>query len=314
MRKNKRTRLFISLVMALIFGGSTYIAVLAQPSEQPTFETGDNCYRCHQSLYASWHTSAHGQALDDPIFLEKWHEQDDSDDCLPCHTTGFDPGSGTWAADGVSCSNCHDPVPVDHPASPAPINQSSALCETCHSETVYEWKSSEHRLSGLNCVDCHSQHTATLKAADTGLLCVTCHHDIPTTYSHTIHIDQNLSCPDCHLESLTGVAVEERGYAATDHNFSPKITTCDNCHEYRLQGVENDPSENVSLGVDYHDMLADFEVQGINIEPNPVNPISFTIISAITGMVAGLLLAPWIQERYKKIDFVIQTSDDSEEE
>jgi hypothetical protein len=152
-----------------------------------------------------------------------------------------------------------------------------------------------------------------LKAADAGMLCISCHHDIPETYSHIVHSAQNLGCPDCHLESLSGAAVEERGYAATDHNFNPKITTCDNCHEYRLIDTASDGSETTSFGVDYHDLLTEVSMSGVSIEPDPVNPISFAIVSALVGLVVGLLIAPWIQERYRRFDFVINSNDELEE-
>lgn len=312
MKEKLVPRIFISLLVAVIFGGITYFAVLAQPAEVPVAQNGDDCYRCHRDLYSSWHTSAHGQALEDEYFQERWSLQDQSEDCLVCHTTGFDPGTGAWESDGISCSNCHDPIPDDHPESLVPINRSSTLCESCHSDAIHEWKTSTHRQVGLTCVDCHSQHTATLKAADVGLLCVSCHHDIPETYSHIIHNDQNLSCPDCHLESLPGAAVEERGYSAKDHNFQPKITGCDDCHEYRLNEALSDSGAGTSLGVDYHDMLDEMAVAGISIEPEPVNPLSFAIVSAMVGLVVGLLLSPWIQERYRRFDFVITTSEKQE--
>lgn len=314
MKTSARTRLLTSVAMALIFGAVSFFIVQAQPDEQPALQQGDDCYRCHQELYGTWHASPHGKALEDEIFQERWQEQDQPAECLSCHTTGYDPQTGTWTSDGITCSNCHKPIPDDHPNSPMPVDQSSALCETCHLDNVYEWKTSDHRLAGLRCVDCHSQHTATLKAADAGLLCATCHHDIPMTFAHTRHSDQNLSCPDCHVEYLPGAAVEERGYAAKDHDFSPKVTACDNCHEYRSEEIEADPSNTFSLGIDYHDMLDDVAVQGLDIEPDPVNPITFAVVSAIIGMVAGLLLSPWIQTQYARFDFQIEAADISEEE
>ncbi len=310
MKTSIKTRFVISLIMALVFGAVSYMLVLAEPDNQPDLQQGDNCYRCHQELYGSWHNSPHSHALDDPVFVERWEGQENPEECLGCHTTGYDPQTGSWQSDGITCSNCHSPVPENHPANPMPIDRSSTLCETCHIDNVYEWKGSEHRKAGLQCVDCHSQHTATLKVADAGLLCATCHHDIPENYAHTSHSDQNLGCPDCHVEYLPGAAVEERGYAAKDHDFSPKITACDNCHEYRIEEIEADPSATFSLGVDYHDMLDEVKVQGLDIAPDPVNPITFAAVSAVIGMVAGLLLSPWIQERYLRYDFKIQPSDD----
>ena len=61
-------------------------------------------------------------------------------------------------------------------------------------------------------------------------------------------------------------------------------------------------------------MLNEVDTMGFDVKPDPVNPITFAVVSAIIGMVAGLLLSPWIQERYARYDFQIISTDESEEE
>ena len=39
------------------------------------------------------------------------------------------------------------------------------------------------------------------------------------------------------------------------------------------------------------EVLAEAETQGLSIDPTPVNPISFALLSALIGMAGGLLLA-----------------------
>jgi hypothetical protein len=34
---------------------------------------------------------------------------DDPKPCFPCHTTGWDPATGTYAEPGVTCEGCHGP-------------------------------------------------------------------------------------------------------------------------------------------------------------------------------------------------------------
>jgi hypothetical protein len=60
------------------------------------------------------------------------------------------------------------------------------------------------------------------------------------------------------------------------------------------------------------ELLADVETQGLSIDPSPVNPISFALLSALIGMAGGLLVAPWIQEWYHKFDFKNQPDQDSD--
>ncbi len=80
--------------------------------EDATFVGSDACKSCHESEYATWASSPHGKALESLVAKQKAG----SDDCLRCHTTGFDqPGgftSGSEAKVGddlarVGCESCH---------------------------------------------------------------------------------------------------------------------------------------------------------------------------------------------------------------
>jgi len=81
--------------------------------------------------------SHHGQAMTDPAFITAWEERGQPQECLPCHTTGYDKDSGTWAADGIVCEACHAPLATNHPEQPMPTDRSVNLCGTCHQETVF---------------------------------------------------------------------------------------------------------------------------------------------------------------------------------
>jgi hypothetical protein len=58
--------------------------------------------------------------------------------------------------------------------------------------------------------------------------------------------------------------------------------------------------------------IPDFETQGLSIDPTPVSPISFALISALIGMVSGLLLSPWIQGWFTKLDVTARSDKDSD--
>lgn len=301
MNNLKRLRMILGLLLAISFGMVSYFGATAGPDDQTPPPEREDCRECHPTLYMSWEQSDHGQALVDPAFQEQWQEQGEPRECLMCHTTGYDPDSNTWVEDGISCRACHSPMPDNHPMEPMPTDRSAALCEQCHSQTVFEWNISSHRQSGLDCVDCHGQHTTTLRAEDVAELCAGCHRDHASTFAHSVHNEQDLSCPDCHLETLDGEYGGDRGHSVNDHSFSPKLDACNRCHSYQM----HDPVDAGSEG----DSPAMPETQGISFEPDPVNPLTFALLSALVGMAAGLVIAPWVQKWYQKIDFNIDSND-----
>ena len=310
----RRFRFLLGLVMAMVFGVATYFGVLAGPAVQVVPQEEEICQECHPALYVSWQDSAHGQALDDPNFQENWEQQGKPRECLICHTTGYDPNTNTWVADGITCQACHSPMPDDHPLSRMPSDRSATLCEHCHSQTVFEWEISVHRQSGLDCVDCHGQHSTTLRAEDTVGLCASCHRERSSNFTHSIHSKENLTCPDCHLETLNEETIGERGYFAKDHNFRPKLSACNECHKYQM----HDPVEGQApSGIEGIETLGDspgVDTQNLSITPSSVNPVSFALLSALIGMAGGLLLAPWIQEWYHKFDYRNQSDQDPDGE
>ena len=65
------------------------------------------CMGCHQGLHPTavdgWRnskmSSTYERIRDEPI----------KDNCLPCHTTGFNPETGHYSEEGVGCEGCHGP-------------------------------------------------------------------------------------------------------------------------------------------------------------------------------------------------------------
>ena len=304
MKKNtRRFRFLLGLVMAIVFGMVTYFGVLAGAVKPMDSQEGESCQTCHPALYLSWQDSAHGQALVDPAFQEEWEEQGQPRECLICHTTGFDPETNTWLADGITCQACHSPVTENHPQEPMPTDRSAALCETCHSQTVFEWKISVHRQTGLDCVDCHGQHSTTLRAEDAAGLCASCHRERASNFAHSAHSKENLTCPDCHLEVFDENKILTGGHSANDHSFRPKLNACNECHSYQMHDPIEVHSQSGMEGEGTPDESSEVDMQGMSIEPSSVNPVTFALLSALIGMAGGLLLAPWIQEWYHKFDF-----------
>lgn len=298
-------RILVGLMLAIIFVVPTTIWANAQSGETTSEEQNGDCQTCHPAVYASWENSHHGNAMVDPQFDEAWKSQGEKSECLLCHTTGYDAESNTWKENGITCAACHSPIEKNHPNHPMPSDRSASLCGSCHQETLFEWQVSAHRETNLVCVDCHGQHSTTLKSEDAESLCTNCHRERASNFGHTAHSQQGLTCADCHLGPTGGEAGE--GHAARDHSFNVRLSTCNSCHAYQM----HDP-------VDVHmdepttpviDSMASIETAGVSIDPDPVSPIYYALLSALIGMAVGLLVSPWIEKWYRKIshaDFGIE--------
>jgi len=290
-------RLIVSLLFAIPFGMVSTFWVRAESNIGPQGNIDLNCQSCHPAFYTSWENSHHGQAMTDPLFEEAWLAQDKKPECLMCHTTGYDPETNTWLADGITCEACHSPLEVNHPIQPMPSDRSASLCGTCHQETLFEWQVSSHRETNLACVDCHGQHSTTLKAEDSDSLCSNCHRERASNFGHTSHSQEGLTCADCHLGPTGGETGE--GHAARDHSFNVRLSTCNSCHAYQMHDptdVHLDEPTDLVL-----DAMASVETAGVSIDPSPVSPIYYALLSALIGMAFGLLVSPWIEKWYRKI-------------
>lgn len=295
-------RLIFGFIFAIPFGLATAAWAQAEPNAYPGTSTDLDCQGCHPAFVATWENSAHAQAMSDMVFINAWHERQDEKECLTCHTTGYDPASNTWLIEGVSCEACHSPLTKNHPQEPMPTDRSSELCGNCHTETLIAWQTSKHQNTELSCIDCHGQHSTSLKAENATSLCKNCHADATTDYIHTSHSANDASCADCHLE-LTN-AQKGEGHAARDHTFNVKFTTCNACH---AQSILNATTEQIHVAADTPpDAMAAVETLGVSLDPAPVRPIYFALLSALIGMAFGLVLAPWIERWYRKMNLDIK--------
>jgi hypothetical protein len=291
-------RLLIGLIFALPFGMASTFWVRADAASDVEGKTDLDCQTCHPAIFASWETSHHGEAMTDPAFKEAWNAQGEKPECLVCHTTGYDAVTNTWAADGITCEACHSPIAENHPNQPMPSDRSAGLCGTCHQETLFEWQVSSHRATNLMCVDCHGQHSTTIKTENAQSLCSNCHRDRASNYGHTAHSQEGLTCAHCHLGPTGGEAGE--GHAARDHSFNVRLSTCNLCHAYQM----HDPSD-VHLDESSEpkiDAMSSVETAGVSVDPSPISPIYYALLSALIGMAFGLIVSPWIEKWYHKIN------------
>ena len=227
------------------------------------------------------------------------NSQDGANDpaCQECHPSV----NAVWAQShhgqtGIDCAVCHFPQPSKHPGQLMPTDRSVNLCGKCHQDTVLEWQISHHSSAELACVDCHGQHSTTLKADDAQSLCASCHSERISEFTHSSHSVEGLLCADCHLSG-------EQGNDHADHSFHVKLSTCTACHENTIHDSVDAGSENSEPAQPEElDAMASAANMGVSIDPDPISPIYYALLSALVGMAFGLLVAPWIERWYHRLD------------
>jgi predicted CXXCH cytochrome family protein len=331
----KTQRLLISLAFAFLAAGLTLIVAQAHTpqSAQPVIHssndinhtlTNDNCINCHQDISASWMTGAHGKAGTDPIFLDAWTTQGRPGACLVCHTTGYDPATGTSEMSSVACTACHTPVPANHPVDKMPIDKSPDLCGKCHSDPRFEtsnWKLSAHYQRSMTCLVCHDQHTAGMKTVagvpntgtDASDLCENCHKDAMQNFPTSKHAEVGVTCVNCHLGYNVGNKIVDpsdfvSAHKAPDHSFMPTLLTCNTCHSDQMHA----PGQAVAAAA------IKAEESGGTPTPSPtpvatpiplvsektgaVSPIGFSGLAGVLGLVGGMVLSPWLFKLYHRVN------------
>jgi len=303
-------KLLYRLLVGLCFALPAALAVFA--SGQARIEAQaevhgpaeENCSECHEIIRTHWTESEHGKATSDPAFQKAWQEAGKPNECLTCHTTGFDAETGTWQEDGVACATCHSPIPTNHPEDIMPTDISSRLCGTCHLETHEEWSDSTHAQEDLSCVRCHNPHTTELRAADTQELCSACHNDEVHFFEYTIHAQEGVTCMDCHLQVTGGNSVSDaqmsEGHGARHHTFMVGMDTCATCHTLDMHyPVNNDGTPQNLTGEKMTTVMEDALVQP---EPNPTSPVGYSLLAGLVGMASGMILAPWSERWVRRIN------------
>ena len=230
-------RILIGIGFALFF---TLIAVMINavtPTAVAQTRLPDDCNECHESVVINWEDSVHSQALADPTFQAAWHEQGSPDECLACHTTGFDAETGMYHEEGITCEACHAQPEgsTHHPEQVMPTNRSSEACGQCHTGTHDEWQLSQHGAEDLSCVRCHNPHTTNLKTESVQDVCIACHNEEAYFFVYTGQAEKGLLCTDCHLRVTE--TDPQGGHGTRDHTFAVDLTTCNECHEQEMHSA-----------------------------------------------------------------------------
>ncbi len=230
------TALILAVVLAL-----THTAQAApMPATPRTALTGllfqeqqPLCQTCHPEQYAAWQGTIHARAAMDPAFQEQLHKVHNPAACLACHTTGFDVGTGTFLAEGVTCEACHGPYKEGHPkAETMQLPLESDTCRLCHLDTFLQWEDSPHAARKIDCFDCHQAHTQGLRLGDAQTMCAACHTEEQTRLAHSVHGIAGVDCVSCHMTPSKLPAASAAGATRpmSNHSFMVASEVCIRCH------------------------------------------------------------------------------------
>jgi len=285
------------------------------PAGQTQGQQKVDCYMCHPSVSTAWTDGAHGHSMTDTKFSEMWTDQGKPGACLVCHATNYDPATGTYEKDSVSCTSCHNPVPEQHiyePAqNPVPVDRTNDLCARCHSDSRFglqEWQSSTHYQRDMTCSVCHDPHTASLKsvkgseASGPSGLCINCHSEVSMNFPYSTHNQAGVSCVDCHLRHF-----EEQGnedvHAMPDHSFTASLATCTACHSDQMH---EKPTEVNAASTGTEPAVASAStatpVPPLMSSPAPVGPVGFSVLAGLLGLAGGMVLQPWLEKTYTSLN------------
>jgi formate-dependent nitrite reductase cytochrome c552 subunit len=315
MRKRLVLRLTVGFCCAIVALAITAItseagAALSDSRQEGPVRT--DCQDCHASVVDNVMHSSHGQAVADSVFQEAWDEADNAVECLSCHVTNYDPATGEYEGDGITCTTCHFGQTGPHPETPMPTDPSSRLCGTCHIDTYAEWQTSAHGEGELSCVRCHNPHTATLKEGNMHDLCTTCHTDEGHFYTYTGHAQKGLTCVDCHLR-VSGSPIGE-GHGQRLHTFDVDLATCTQCHGQEMHApAETSADASAEAGIE--DTAAVMRIayapseesacevgEGTVIDepaPQPAQPLNYLLVAAV-GMGFGAAVTPVAENAFRR--------------
>lgn len=308
-------RILFALMFAVLSAAVTLVVVQAQDAGPgsvtgPAAPQTPACVACHTEFATAWENGPHGEAVSDPVFLDSWNQQGKPGACLVCHVTGYDPATGSWQQDGVSCEACHGPMKADHPKAPMPVDRSPDLCARCHSDTRFgwqNWEGSTHYQRGMSCTTCHDPHSASLKITrsldgsskynDASQLCVTCHKDVSMDFPYSVHQKQGVTCINCHVMHTEQNPAD--AHAISDHSFKANLDSCNKCHADQMHSAAQDSQStytvNAPTGVE------PVQQAGLTPAPMPVSPIGYAGLAGLVGLAAGMVLAPWLEKWYRKL-------------
>ncbi len=301
----------LSLVIsaALSISGEAVAAPPEAPLQQlPGYAGSASCSQCHENIHDATIGTRHSQAFSSPIFQRDWTELSKQTSCLECHTTGFDPATGGYSEEGVTCESCHGPFQPNHPTVPMSVSPDAELCSKCHKTTTNEWHASKHSEAGIQCQACHNPHSQTPKAETVAALCTNCHKEMGESFTHSTHANSGLECSNCHMYTPPREGDAILGLVPTGHTFSVGSEACIGCHQDTVHTrdeiikLSGEVAESQNVSVDELEKTVQEQVETIDkLEASSsVRLYTGLIQGAIVGLVTGGAAA-WVVSRRIKV-------------
>lgn len=119
--------------------------------------TSELCQKCHEEEYNQWKSTAHANAFEALVSVNKEQNQE----CLSCHTTGFGRGDGYYSKGktaflrNIHCTECHQ-ISLDHLRSPEEplfkeIDEKSCIrCHTISNSPTFKYGSHIEEVNHTN--------------------------------------------------------------------------------------------------------------------------------------------------------------------
>lgn len=219
----------LAVLLAVILGGALHAGAWAAApmAAKAAPIKGDQCVECHKTEAKTSH-AFHGE-------------------CNSCHVNAGDHAKAHEAREKAKGPNKPPKVVATKPE--------SADCLACHESDKrrMHFAIAEHNKAGVQCRDCHGNHTPKVKTLNAGMekggkttaLCATCHQDVLAKFSMTSHHpvkEGGATCTGCHdphasKQATLGAATAQctschqamRGPHAFEH--PPAAEDCKNCHD-----------------------------------------------------------------------------------
>lgn len=314
----------ITLVLTLLLAAAAGLFLEQQPvSAAPPLQGGDHagqsCAECHLDYAANWQMGVHAEAFTKDSFHTAWqNDHGAAGECLDCHTTLYQPSTGEYFAENVTCEACHGLNPADHPPAPIEIGEEAEMCGNCHVGTFDEWRISPHAViesetgaASITCATCHNPHGQSIRFETADDLCLSCHEAAPESYVHLSHAGDEMAeiaCSDCHMFQNQGLGAglppdEVEGHRVPNHTMTVSTEPCVACHEQlSIYGDFSMMDVDAALVTERDELLSrvdelETEIAGVLADP-PQPPVS--VVQLTQGLIIGLgvgITLTWVLSR-----------------